>query len=115
MDSILSSVKKQCGIPESCKDFDDVLITHINAAFLTLTQIGVGPEEGFTIENSESTWKDFVGEMNLLKAVETWTGLKVRMIFDPPTNSILKEAIKENLTELEWRIGIVADPVSEEE
>ena len=46
-DSILTSVKKLLGITEECTDFDADLIMHINSVLMILTQIGVGPSEGF--------------------------------------------------------------------
>lgn len=109
-ESILKTIKKLLGIHETENHFDRDLIIHINSVLLALTQIGVGPEDGFTISGIDETWKDFIGEMKMLEAVKTWVYLKVRLIFDPPANSILEGAIEKNLKELEWRIGVVADP-----
>lgn len=110
-ESILVSIKKLLGIQSDDTYFDQDLIIHINSVLLALTQIGVGPEDGFIISGKDEIWKDFIGEIKMLEAVKTWIYLKVRLIFDPPTSGILKEAIESNLKELEWRIGIVADPV----
>lgn len=115
MESILTSVKKSIGITEECTQFDPDIIMAINSTMLALNQIGVGPEEGFKIEDKETTWSDLLNDNRLLEAVKSWVCLKVRLLFDPPTSSILKEAIKENIAELEWRFGLVADPVPEEE
>ena len=52
-DSILTSVKKLLGITEECTDFDADLILHINSVLMILTQIGVGPSEGFSIKDKE--------------------------------------------------------------
>ena len=49
MDSILTSIKKLLGIAQECTDFDMDLIIHINSVLMILTQLGVGPEKGFTI------------------------------------------------------------------
>ena len=49
--SILKSTKKILGIAEDYTVFDLDIITHINSAFSTLTQLGVGPVEGFIIED----------------------------------------------------------------
>lgn len=46
-DSILNTIKKQLGITEDYTVFDSDLIVHINSVFLTLSQLGVGPDEGF--------------------------------------------------------------------
>ena len=45
-DSILNDIKKLLGIMESYEHFDADIIIHINTAFSTLTQLGVGPSEG---------------------------------------------------------------------
>ena len=51
MDSILTSVKKMLGIAEEYTHFDADLIMHINSVFMILAQLGVGPSEGFFIED----------------------------------------------------------------
>ena len=47
MDSILTSIKKMLGISEEYDIFDADIVMHINSVFMTLTQLGVGPAEGF--------------------------------------------------------------------
>ena len=49
MESILTSIKKLLGIAEEYEHFDADLIMHINSVFMILTQLGVGPSEGFRI------------------------------------------------------------------
>ena len=48
--SILTSIKKSLGIEAEYTHFDEELIMHINSVFMILTQLGVGPEEGFEIK-----------------------------------------------------------------
>ena len=48
-ESILTSIKKLLGIDESYTHFDADLIMHINGVFSILTQLGVGPPNGFSI------------------------------------------------------------------
>ena len=110
MDSILTSVKKQLGIAEEYTHFDPDIIMHINSAFSILNQLGVGPPDGFSISDDSSDWTDFIGDSKNLELVKTYVGLKVRLIFDPPTSSAVMEAIKQNLAELEWRISVAVDP-----
>lgn len=47
MNSILTSVKKLLGIAEECEDFDADIVMYLNSVFMVLTQMGVGPKEGF--------------------------------------------------------------------
>ena len=110
MDSILTSVKKQLGIAEEYTHFDPDIIMHINSAFSILNQLGVGPPNGFSISDDSSNWTDFIGDSKKLELVKTYVGLKVRLIFDPPTSSAVMEAIKQNIAELEWRISVTVDP-----
>ena len=102
--SILTSTKKVLGIADSYEVFDLDIITQINAAFSYLTQLGVGPTEGFFIEDSSSEWE----ELNISPAqtalVRTYVFLKTQMYFDPPTLSFLIEMRNNQITELEWRL-----------
>lgn len=113
-DSILNDIKKLLGIMESYEHFDVDIIIHINTAFSTLTQLGIGPSDGFSITNKTETWADFIGDDYLkFQSVKTYIYLKVRMIFDPPSNSSATEAIKSTISELEWRLNINAESKEE--
>lgn len=109
MDSILTSIKKLLGIDEEYTQFDSDIIMHINTAFLNLTQLGVGPAEGFLIEDDSATWGDFIGDSNQLQAVKTYVYLKVKLLFDPPLSSSVTESINRIISELEWRLNVAAD------
>ena len=109
MDSILTSIKKLLGIDEEYTQFDNDIIMHINTVFLNLTQLGVGPEEGFLIEDDAATWDDFIGDSNQLQAVKTYVYLKVKLLFDPPLSSSVIESIKRIISELEWRLNVAVD------
>ena len=76
MESILTSIKKLLGIEEEYTQFDNDIIMHINSVFLNLTQLGVGPAEGFLIEDDTATWEDFIGDSNQLQAVKSYMYLK---------------------------------------
>lgn len=109
-DSILLTVKKMLGIAEEYAAFDIDLITNINSVFLTLNQLGVGPEEPYRIEGSEETWTDFLqNQRSKMAGVETYVYLKTRLLFDPPTNSFLVDAIQKQCDELEWRLNAQAE------
>lgn len=109
MDSILNSIKKLLGITEEYTHFDNDLIMHINSVFMTLSQLGVGPSEGFVITGSYETWNDFVEEDQRLDAVKSYIYLKVRLLFDPPTSSAVLDAINRQISEFEWRLNIAAE------
>ena len=109
MDSILTSIKKLLGITEDYEHFDQDVIIHINSALSVLTQLGVGPEAGFFIEDSSAIWSDFVGNTSKLELIKTYIYLKVRLVFDPPTSSAVIDAINRQISELEWRINVTVD------
>ena len=109
MDSILTSIKKLLGIDEEYTQFDNDIIMHINTVFLNLTQLGVGPEEGFLIEDDAATWDDFIGDSNQLQAVKTYVYLKVKLLFDPPLSSSVIESINRIISELEWRLNVAVE------
>ena len=104
--SILISTKKVLGIAEDYTAFDLDIITHINTAFSTLTQLGVGPAEGFMIEDAEPEWVDFYADDLQYNAVKSYVFLRVRYLFDPPQTSYLISATERQIQELEWRLNV---------
>ena len=109
MESILTSIKKLIGPDQDNKAFDADIMIHINTALMSLTQLGIGPTEGFFITSELDTWEKFLGERKDLEAVKTYIYLKVRLVFDPPTNSAVIETMKATITELEWRLNHQAE------
>lgn len=109
-ESILTSIKKLLGITEDYTHFDSDIIMHINSVFMVLTQLGVGPSEGFMIEDSTSIWEDYLENPTQLQMVKSYMGLKVRLLFDPPTSSAHMECIKQQIAEFEWRLNVAVDP-----
>ena len=110
MESILTSIKKLLGISEENTDFDADIIMHINSVFTTLTQIGVGPSEGFYIEDKNSEWQEFIMDLNKLQAIKTYIYLKVRLLFDPSSlGSSTLAAYERQIQELEWRLNVIAE------
>lgn len=108
MESILNTTKKLLGIPEQYTNFDADIIVHINTAFATLNQIGVGPSVGFLIEDDSAVWTDYITSCNLTM-VQTYIYLKVRLLFDPPTSGALMDSINRSVAELEWRLYLEGD------
>lgn len=103
--SILISTKKVLGLADTYTVWDLDIITHINTAFSTLTQLGIGPVGGFVIEDKIPVWADFIGTDKQLNSVKTYVFLKVRQLFDPPQTSYLISAMEKQIQELEWRLN----------
>ena len=104
---ILDSVKDKIAGGAIHEHFDQELIDAINAVFVDLRQIGIGPADGFALNDGYETWSSFLGEnQSMQESVKSLVALKVRLIFDPPASSAIKEAIKENIDRLEWRLNV---------
>lgn len=109
MESILTSIKKLLGITEEYEHFDMDLIMHINSVFLILTQLGVGPKEGFIIEDDTAEWTDFIQDPTKLQAVKSYMFMKVQLLFDPPLSSAVIESKNRLISEFEWRLLVEAE------
>lgn len=108
-ESILTSIKKLLGISEEYTHFDADLVLHINSAFTVLTQLGVGPDAGFSITDDSDVWGDFLTTTQQLELAKSYLYLKVKLLFDPPLSSSVMEAIKEQIREFEWRLTVAVD------
>ena len=102
--SILTSIKKVLGVDAECDAFDTDILMQINATFLTLSQLGVGPENGFAISGPEDEWTDFMEDGIVLNSVKSYIGLKVKQLFDPPQSSAVIESMKNQIAEYEFRM-----------
>jgi len=110
MDSILLTVKKALGVEKDFDGFDTEIIFGINTAFMSLNQIGVGPEGGFSITDETPLWSDYIGTATDIEGVKTFVVLKTRLAFDPPTVSYLVDSISRQISELEWRLRLQVEP-----
>lgn len=104
-DSILSSIKKLLGIAEEHEQFDLDIIIHINSVFMILSQLGLEEFDRATISSKDDKWSDYV-DIGILESIKSYVYLKVRIIFDPPTSSIVMETLKVMISELEWRLNL---------
>ena len=110
MNSILTSIKKLLGIAEDYEHFDADLIMHINSVFMILTQLGVGPTEGFAIHDEDAIWDDFTKGRLDLEPVKTYMYLKVRLLFDSSSlSSAVIESMNRMISEFEWRLYNTAE------
>lgn len=121
MESILETIKKLLGPDSSYEVFDTDIILHINTALADLSQMGVGPAEGFEIFDASATWADFIKchqHMKILSSIKTYVYLSVKLVFDPPTTASVITSYEKRLEKLEWRINHAAEiitPAEEDE
>ena len=112
--SILMSIKKLLNVEDDDPAFDTDIGMLINSTFMTLHQLGIGPEEGFSIHDADTKWSDFSNDKTLIDTVKIYVYTKVRMIFDPPASSVVADAYNARINELEWRLNVQAERKSDQ-
>ena len=102
--SILNTIKSMLlGSGMDVTDFDTDLIVFINSTLSNMIQLGVSDKQ-FRITGPSETWEQLITNENILASVKEYIYIRAKMLFDPPTSSIVMEAYKEILKEDEWRI-----------
>lgn len=111
-ESILISIKQLLGIGEDTS-FDSEIILHINSVFSILDRIAPGLPKSFRIMDSAAQWSSYLTSDAQLDLIKTYMYMKVRLVFDPPTNSSLLSSLKESISEYEWRINDISESFEE--
>lgn len=106
INSILTSTKQNLGIVEADTAFDHEIISHINGVFARLNQLGIGPANGFMIEDKTVTWDAYLGSDLNLNSVRTYVFLKVKILFDPPQTSFVLNSVEKQIEQLEWTLNV---------
>lgn len=109
MASILNDTKKVLGLSPDDTTFDVDVIMHINSALSTLAQLGVGPLEGFAIQDATATWSQLLGTSPRFNLAQSFVYLFVRRLFDPPQTGYLVEAYQKQLDEMVWRLNVMRE------
>lgn len=105
---ILQDLKRMLSIDTELSEFDTDIKSHANAAFFTLYQLGIGPQDTpFTIDET-TTWSAFSTSIPH-DVVLDYLYLKTNVIFDPPSSSTVNEAYKDRISELEFRMNVMVD------
>jgi hypothetical protein len=108
--SILNSIKKLLGIDPDDISFDNDILIHINSTIPNLSQMGIGPKNGFIVTSADDKWIDYIDSSTInLEGVKTYLYLKIKLIFDPPTNSTTIDAINKSIDELGWRMMLAVE------
>jgi len=103
---ILRTVKGGLGIPVEVITFDPIIIVNINATFMILHSLGVGPDTVFTVSTGTETWSDFFegADDPTFALIKSYVGLKVKLLFDPPTSGVVTASLERVITEFESRL-----------
>lgn len=108
--SILITVRTSLGILPDFTEFDQELLVAINSALMAVSQLGIGPDGGFSISNDTATWSDLFDGVSNIEATKSYVILKSKMEFDPPGTSFLMGAYDRQLDELGFRLMTEVDP-----
>lgn len=102
--SILNSIKKTLNVPADYDAFDADILMHINSVFSRLSQLGIGPQQGFAIQDDTVEWSAYVTD-DRLNNVQSYMYLRVRLLFDPPDRAALLTSYQAQIKEMEWLIN----------
>ena len=105
MGTILNDIKKILGVSIDDDSFDQDLILYINAVVLILAQLGLEEASGYPVIDPSDTWEDLLEDRTDLEVVKTYIAFKVKLMFDPPTNSAAIQSYNAIISEMEWRIN----------
>lgn len=107
--SILNTIKKLIGLDKDYGAFDLDLIVAINSSFTILRQLGVGPTYEYSISGPDETWSDFFTDAKQISLAKSYIYLRSKLLFDPPASGSLLDAIKQQISEFEWRLTVQAE------
>lgn len=106
--SILMSIKRLLNIDPEEMAFDSEIGMLINGEFMTLHQLGIGPEI-FSVHDANVKWSDYSDDTTLIEAVKNYVYLRVRLLFDPPASSVVSDAVNQRIAELQFRLNSQAE------
>ena len=110
MESILDTIKKLIGVDVSDDSFDPDIIIDINSAIFTLSQMGIGPKNGFIVIDRTQKWSDYINSSTIsLEGIKSYIHLQTKIVFDQPTNSTVIDSIRRKIQELEWRLMLAVE------
>lgn len=110
-EKILDSVKTICNVAQDDDSFNNDLVLYINSALMVIMQEWHGMDHSFRVVDGSETWEDLLGGDVDYEGVKELVGLKVKLMFDPPTSQAVLQAINDQIKNLEWRMYIWKDLV----
>jgi len=103
--SILNTTKKLLSQNPDDPSFDEDVLVHINSVFADLAMLGLGPDEGFEIVDDTATWDEFIYGPKQ-NQVKSYMYLRLRLIFDPPTNPTVLNSMERQVEKYEWLLNV---------
>lgn len=109
-EKILDTIKELLGSTDAYSAFDKQLIVHINSVLSAVCQLGAGPDVPFRLTTGNETWGEVIGNNPYIELIKDYVYIKTKLVFDPPQNSTILNALKEECKEIEWRLNVAVDP-----
>ena len=113
-ESILTSEKKMLGITGEYEEFDPELIVLINGIFGTLEQLGIRSGDKFRIQDRFTTWGEYLDDSAMIDEIKSYMYLRLRLLWDVPSNSFVVKTFEDQIKEFEWRINVKGDTTWED-
>lgn len=107
-DSVLDSIKQMLGIYSDDTAFDAELIMHINNAISDLLHVGKNMPD-YAIKDANDLWSGLLDSEALIGQARQYIYCKVRLIFDPPSNSFVVTELEKAKDEAQWRFYMIKD------
>lgn len=97
---ILTEIKSMLdGIPEDTTDFDDKILSHINGALMSAKRLGLRGDVPL-VATKTTTFNDlFTKSEEMVSAIKNFIYIKVKLVFDPPSNDYGIKALERMLKE----------------
>ncbi len=113
--NILESIKILLGVESHINAFDAELLMHINSAIAELIQGGVGPQDTNFSVGADTAWSEFSNSTNVVSYSKEYIYCKVRLLWDPPTNSFVCDGFRKSADEAYWRAYLESDELRRKE
>ncbi len=107
--SILNDIKTYCNLMPEYTAFDKDIIDITNGVLSILVQLGIVSPDVPMLTDYSMVWTAWIPDEAKYAVVKMYVKSKVRMIFDPPANSDLRQSLQDFIDECEWRGFIEAD------
>lgn len=105
---ILEDIRAMIGV-DTDTVFNTDLLIHINTFLSDITQVGVGPTGGMLVD-ANTTWSEFITNLQILPQVRTYVYIKVKLMFDTSSmTSYAINALNDQAKELIWRLQVWAE------
>ena len=100
------AIKKYCGLSPTDTSFDAIFSASLNSSLLKLEQLSdhfLNIHTGITLESNISD----LNEIPHVDSIMEYISLNARLAFDPPANSQILQAYKDEISQLEFRFSVM--------